>query len=163
IMPAQHYPRATDHIPEMIEMISKLLEKGYAYTAQDSVYYRITAFKDYGKLAGLDSAGLIDGYRVESDEYTKESPKDFVLWKGKKEGEDFWPSPWGEGRTGWHIECSAMSLKYLEHPIDIHCGGVDNIFPHHENEIAQSEAYLADKFVKYWMHSTHLIIDGEKM
>lgn len=163
IIPAHQYPRATDHIPAMIEMISKLLEKGYAYQAHDSVYYRITAFKDYGKLSGIDTSGLIDGYRVESDEYTKESPKDFVLWKGKKEGEDAWPSPWGEGRPGWHIECSAMSLQYLAHPIDIHCGGVDNIFPHHENEIAQSEAYLDSRFVKYWMHSTHLIIEGEKM
>lgn len=163
ILPAHHYPRATDHIPEMIEIISKLLEKGYAYQTQDSVYFRITSFPPYGKLSGIDSSGLIDGYRIDSDEYTKESPKDFVLWKGKKEGEDAWPSPWGEGRPGWHIECSAMSVKYLGHPIDIHCGGVDNIFPHHENEIAQSEAWLGDQFVKYWMHSTHLIIDGEKM
>lgn len=163
ILPAHHYPRATDHIPEMIEIISKLLEKGYAYQTQDSVYFRITSFPPYGKLSGIETAGLIDGYRIDSDEYTKESPKDFVLWKGKKEGEDAWPSPWGEGRPGWHIECSAMSVKYLGHPIDIHCGGVDNIFPHHENEIAQSEAWLGDQFVKYWMHSTHLIIDGEKM
>ena len=163
IMPAHHYPRATDHIPEMIEIISKLLEKGYAYEGQDSIYFRITSFKDYGKLAGIETSALIDGYRVDSDEYTKESPKDFVLWKGKKEGEDFWPSPFGEGRPGWHIECTAMSVKYLGHPIDIHCGGVDNIFPHHENEIAQSEAWLGAPFVKYWMHSTHLIIAGEKM
>lgn len=163
IAPAHHYPRATDHIPEMIEIISKLLEKGYAYEGQDSVYFRITSFKDYGKLAGIETSALIDGYRVDSDEYTKESPKDFVLWKGKKEGEDFWPSPFGDGRPGWHIECTAMSVKFLGHPIDIHCGGVDNIFPHHENEIAQSEAWLDGPFVKYWMHSTHLIIDGEKM
>lgn len=163
IIPAHHYPRATDHIPEMIEIISKLLEKGYAYEGQDSIYFRITSFKDYGKLAGLETSALIDGYRVDSDEYTKESPKDFVLWKGKKEGEDFWPSPFGDGRPGWHIECTAMSVKYLGHPIDIHCGGVDNIFPHHENEIAQSEAWLGAPFVNYWMHSTHLIIEGEKM
>ena len=163
IVPAHEYPRATDHIPEMIEIISALLQKGYAYQAQDSVYFRITSFPEYGKLSGIETQQLIDGYRVDSDEYTKESPKDFVLWKGKKEGEDFWPSPFGDGRPGWHIECTAMSVKYLGHPIDIHCGGVDNIFPHHENEIAQSEAWLDGPFANYWMHSTHLIIDGEKM
>src|SRR5262245_39800012 len=163
IIPAHHYPRAVDNIPEMIEMIQKLIEKKQAYISNDSVYFRITAFEGYGKLSGIDSSGLIDGYRVDSDDYSKESPKDFVLWKGKKEGEDFWPSPFGEGRPGWHIECSAMSVKYLGHPLDIHCGGVDNIFPHHENEIAQSEAWLDGPFVNYWMHSTHLVVEGEKM
>jgi cysteinyl-tRNA synthetase len=163
IMPAEIYPRATDHIPEMIEMIQKLLERGYAYQSNDSVYFRITSFPSYGKLSGIDSSCLIDGYRVESDEYTKESPKDFVLWKGRKEDEDYWESPFGPGRPGWHIECSAMSIKYLGIPIDIHAGGVDNIFPHHENEIAQSEAAMQQQFVKYWLHSAHLIIEGEKM
>ena len=163
ILPAAHYPRATDHIPEMIEMIRILLEKGYAYQSHDSIYFRITSFPGYGKLSGIDPATLIEGYRVESDEYTKESPKDFVLWKGRKEEEDYWPSPFGEGRPGWHIECSAMSIKYLGIPIDIHAGGVDNIFPHHENEIAQSEAALGQTFVKHWLHSAHLIVEGEKM
>jgi cysteinyl-tRNA synthetase len=163
IVPANQYPRATEHVPEMIEMIQKLLEKGFAYESRGSVYFRITSFPDYGKLSGLDSTGLIDGYRVDSDEYTKESPKDFVLWKEKKEGEDFWEAPFGPGRPGWHIECSVMSIQYLGTPIDIHAGGVDLIFPHHENEIAQSEAALGEKFVKYWLHSAHLIVEGEKM
>ncbi len=163
ILPAHHYPRATDHIPEMIEMIRILLEKGFAYQSRDSIYFRITSFPGYGKLSGIDVSGLIDGYRVDSDDYTKESPKDFVLWKGRKENEDFWPAPFGEGRPGWHIECSAMSIKYLGHPIDIHAGGVDNIFPHHENEIAQSEAALGTPFVKHWLHSAHLVVEGEKM
>jgi cysteinyl-tRNA synthetase len=163
IVPAREYPRATDHIPEMIEIIQKLLEKGHAYKAHDSVYFRITSFPGYGKLSGIDASGLIDGYRVDSDDYSKESPKDFVLWKGRKEGEDYWPSPFGDGRPGWHIECSAMSVKYLGHPLDIHAGGVDNIFPHHENEIAQSESYLEGPFANYWLHSAHLIVEGEKM
>ena len=163
IVPANQYPRATEHVPEMVEMIQKLLEKGFAYESRGSVYFRITSFPDYGKLSGLDATGLIDGYRVDSDEYTKESPKDFVLWKEKKEGEDFWEAPFGPGRPGWHIECSVMSIQYLGIPIDIHAGGVDLIFPHHENEIAQSEAALGEKFVKYWLHSAHLIVEGEKM
>ncbi len=163
IVPAHHYPRATDHIPEMIELIQKLLEKGQAYQSNDSVYFRITAFPGYGKLSGIDSSGLIDGYRVDSDDYSKESPKDFVLWKGKKEGEDYWPSPFGDGRPGWHIECSAMSVKYLGYPLDIHSGGVDNIFPHHENEIAQTECALGEPFSYFWLHSAYLIVEGEKM
>ncbi len=163
MLPAHHYPRATDHIPEMIEMIQVLLEKGFAYESRDSIYFRITSFPGYGKLSGIDTSELIDGYRVDSDEYTKESPKDFVLWKGRRENEDFWPAPFGEGRPGWHIECSAMSIKYLGYPIDIHAGGVDNIFPHHENEIAQSEAALGQPFVNHWIHSAHLVVEGEKM
>lgn len=163
IQPANHYPRATQHIPEMIEIIEQLLKSGHAYQSGDSVYFRITSFPGYGKLSGIDTSGLIDGYRVDSDEYTKESPKDFVLWKGRKDDEDFWPSPFGDGRPGWHIECSAMSVKYLGHPLDIHAGGVDNIFPHHENEIAQSEAFFSSAFANYWLHSAHLIVDGEKM
>ena len=163
IQPADQYPRATDHIPQMIEMIQTLLEKGYAYKSHDSIYYRITAFPEYGKLSGLDNQALIDGYRVDSDEYTKESPKDFVLWKGRKEEEDYWDAPFGQGRPGWHLECSVMSIQYLGIPIDIHAGGVDLIFPHHENEIAQSEAAYGQPFVRYWLHSAHLQVDGEKM
>lgn len=163
ILPAHLYPRATDHVPEMVEMIRKLIETGHAYVSRDSVYFRLTTFPAYGKLSGIDTGGLIDGYRIDSDEYSKESPKDFVLWKGSREDEDWWDSPFGKGRPGWHIECSAMSYKYLGNPIDIHCGGVDNIFPHHENEIAQSEAALGAKFVNTWLHSAHLIVDGEKM
>jgi cysteinyl-tRNA synthetase len=163
ILPAGKYPRATDHIPEMIEMIQKLLEKGYAYQSHDSIYFRITSFPPYGKLSGLDQQALIDGYRVDSDEYTKESPKDFVLWKGRREDEDYWDAPFGQGRPGWHLECSVMSIKYLGIPIDIHAGGVDLIFPHHENEIAQSEAAYGETFVRYWLHSAHLQVDGEKM
>jgi cysteinyl-tRNA synthetase len=163
ILPANKYPRATDHIPEMIEMTQKLLEKGYAYKSHDSVYFRITALPQYGKLSGLDKQALIDGYRVDSDEYTKESPKDFVLWKGRREDEDYWDAPFGPGRPGWHLECSVMSIKYLGIPIDIHAGGVDLIFPHHENEIAQSEAAYGETFVRYWLHSAHLQVEGEKM
>jgi cysteinyl-tRNA synthetase len=163
ILPADEYPRATDHIPEMIEMIQVLLDKGFAYKSHDSVYFRITAYPDYGKLSGLDHQTLIDGYRVDSDEYTKESPKDFVLWKGRREDEDYWYAPFGQGRPGWHLECSVMSTKYLGIPIDIHAGGVDLIFPHHENEIAQSEAFFGKPFVRYWLHSAHLQIEGEKM
>jgi cysteinyl-tRNA synthetase len=163
IQPADQYPRATDHIPQMIEMIQKLLEGGFAYKSHDSVYFRITAFPEYGRLSGLDHQTLIDGYRVDSDEYTKESPKDFVLWKGRKEEEDYWEAPFGQGRPGWHLECSVMSIQYLGIPIDIHAGGVDLIFPHHENEIAQSEAAYGQNFVRYWLHSAHLQVDGEKM
>ena len=163
ILPADRYPRATDHIPQMIEMIQKLLEKGYAYQSHDSIYFRITSFPSYGKLSGLDNQALIDGYRVDSDEYTKESPKDFVLWKSRREDEDYWDAPFGQGRPGWHLECSVMSIQYLGIPIDIHAGGVDLIFPHHENEIAQSEATYGQTFVRHWLHSAHLQVDGEKM
>jgi cysteinyl-tRNA synthetase len=163
ILPADKYPRATDHIPEMIEMTQALLDKGFAYKSHDSIYFRITSFPNYGKLSGLDHQALIDGYRVDSDEYTKESPKDFVLWKGRREDEDYWDAPFGQGRPGWHLECSVMSTKYLGIPIDIHAGGVDLIFPHHENEIAQSEAFFGTQFVRYWLHSAHLQVEGEKM
>ncbi len=163
ILPANRYPRATDHIPEMIEMTQTLLDKGYAYRSQDSVYFRIKSLPDYGKLSGLDNQELIEGYRVDSDEYTKESPRDFVLWKGRRDDEDYWEAPFGQGRPGWHLECSVMSAKYLDVPIDIHAGGVDLIFPHHENEIAQSEAALGKQFVRYWLHSAHLQVEGEKM
>ncbi len=160
---AEVYPRATKHIQEMIELADTLKRKGYTYEAGGSLYFRISSFKDYGKLSKLDRRVLRPGARVDSDEYDKENIQDFVLWKGKKEGEPFWSSPFGEGRPGWHLECSAMSMKYLGETFDIHTGGVDNIFPHHENEIAQSEASTGKKFVNYWLHSSHLLVDGEKM
>lgn len=168
ISKAQFYPAATETIPEMIEMIDGLIKKGFAYIADDkSVYFSITKFKEYGRLFGIKHEELKDGAsgRISSDEYTKEEAKDFVLWKAwdSDDGDVFWDSPFGKGRPGWHIECSAMSIKYLGKNFDIHCGGIDNIFPHHENEIAQSEAYSGVKFVNYWMHSAFLNINAEKM
>ena len=159
----EHYPKATEHIAEMIAMIERLLEEGCAYRADDSVFFRIAADDDYGKLSGIDLEQVRRGERVRSDEYGKEDARDFVLWKGAKEGEPAWPSPWGPGRPGWHIECSAMSQKYLGTTFDIHCGGVDNLFPHHENEIAQSESANGCALARYWLHSEHLTVDGEKM
>jgi cysteinyl-tRNA synthetase len=160
---AEHYPRATRHIPEMVSLIQRLLEKGSAYRKGNSIYYSIATFARYGMLSGLDASGLRHGARVETDEYEKEDVRDFALWKEKKEGEPFWSSEIGEGRPGWHIECSAMSMRYLGETFDIHCGGVDNMFPHHENEIAQSEAATGKPFVRYWVHSEHLIVEGQKM
>ena len=160
---ADHYPRATEHIPEMVMMIKGLLDKGYAYEKDGSVYFSIVKFPDYGRLSKIDLEELKPGERVESDEYEKDSVNDFALWKHKKEGEPFWETEVGPGRPGWHIECSVMSSKYLGETFDIHCGGTDNIFPHHENEIAQSEAYFGKKFVNYWLHCRHLIVDGAKM
>jgi cysteinyl-tRNA synthetase len=160
---ADHYPRATEHIPDMVELIKGLLEKGYAYEKEGSIYFNISKFPEYGKLAKIDINELRPGKRMDSDEYEKESIQDFALWKYKKEGEPFWKTEIGDGRPGWHIECSVMSSKYLGQTFDIHCGGVDNIFPHHENEIAQSVAYSGKKFVNYWIHCHHLIVDGEKM
>ena len=159
----EHYPRATEHVAEMIAMIERLQAAGYAYRADDSVFFRIAADRDYGKLSGIDLDQVRRGQRVQSDEYGKEDARDFVLWKGAKEGEPEWPSPWGPGRPGWHIECSAMSQKYLGKTFDIHCGGVDNLFPHHENEIAQSESANCCPLARYWLHSEHLTVDGEKM
>ncbi len=159
----EHYPRATAHIDEMIAMVELLLEEGYAYRADDSVFFRIAADADYGKLSGIDLDQVRRGARVQCDEYGKEDARDFVLWKGAKEGEPEWPSPWGSGRPGWHIECSAMSQKYLGTTFDLHCGGVDNLFPHHENEIAQSESANGSPLARYWLHSEHLTVDGEKM
>lgn len=159
----EHYPRATGHVDEMIAMVEQLLEGGYAYRADDSVFFRIAADPDYGKLSGIDLEQVRRGERVQSDEYGKEDARDFVLWKGAKEGEPQWASPWGPGRPGWHIECSAMSQKYLGATFDIHCGGVDNLFPHHENEIAQSESANGSPLARYWLHSEHLTVDGEKM
>ncbi|MDD2716378.1 MAG: cysteine--tRNA ligase [Candidatus Wallbacteria bacterium] len=160
---AEHYPRATAHVREMIEMIEILKSKGFTYEKDGSTYFRISDFKDYGKLSKIDLAGVKTGLRYDTDEYEKDDVRDFVLWKAWKEGEPFWDSPFGKGRPGWHIECSAMSKKYLGETFDIHSGGVDNIFPHHENEIAQSEAASGRKFVRYWLHSEHLIVDNKKM
>lgn len=166
IMPADTYPAATDHIDIMIELIQSLLEKEHAYKTEDgSIYFSIGSFSDYGKLARLDMAGQKQTDRVSSDDYSKDNPQDFALWKSWKEddGDVGWDSPWGKGRPGWHIECSAMSMHYLGKHFDIHCGGTDNIFPHHENELAQSVAETGYKFVNIWMHSEHLLVDGGKM
>ncbi len=166
ILPAHHYPRATEFIDPMIKTIHKLEEKGFAYTTDDcSVFFKISQFPDYGKLAHLDPEQLKSGQRVEDDEYEKEEGRDFALWKGYKDedGDVYWDSPWGKGRPGWHIECSVMSTYYLGNHFDIHCGGVDNIFPHHENEIAQSCAESGAAFVNYWLHNEHLLVESQKM
>ncbi|MEP6994023.1 MAG: cysteine--tRNA ligase [Acidobacteriota bacterium] len=163
IQRVEHYPRATDHIEGMQEITAKLLESKHAYESEGSVYFRIATFPDYGKLSGIDLTQARRGDRVADDEYEKEDVKDFVLWKAEKPGEPAWDSPWGRGRPGWHIECSAMSMKYLGQHFDIHTGAVDNIFPHHENEIAQSEAATGETFVDVWLHAEHLIVEGEKM
>lgn len=160
---ADVYPRVTDHINEMADMVKLLLEKGYAYRKDGSVYFKVSEFPDYGKLAKTDISRIKPGATVEADEYEKEDVRDFALWKEKKEGEPFWVTEIGEGRPGWHIECSAMSIKYLGATIDIHTGGIDNIFPHHQNEIAQSEAATGQKFVRCWMHCQHLLVDNKKM
>jgi cysteinyl-tRNA synthetase len=154
---------ATDHIPEMVQMIERLTAKGYTYRKDGSIYFRISSFKDYGKLSKLDAEGIMIGARVDVDEYEKQDARDFVLWKAPKPGEPYWETSIGPGRPGWHIECSAMGIKYLGESFDLHCGGVDLIFPHHENEIAQSEADTGKPFVRYWLHGEHLIVDGEKM
>ena len=166
IEPAECYPAATEHIPEMIAIIEKLMEKGYAYAGDDgSVYFSIAKFPDYGKLARIDMKNQRMGERVKNDEYAKESVADFALWKAysQADGDVVWDSPWGKGRPGWHIECSAMSMKYLGKTFDIHTGGIDNMFPHHEDEIAQSESANGCRFVNYWLHCGYLIVDGEKM
>ncbi len=158
------YPRATEHIAEMIELIERLIERDNAYVGDDgSVFFRIASDADYGRLSGADLSHSRQGQRVASDEYDKEDARDFGLWKAAKEGEPSWPSPWGPGRPGWHIECSAMAMKYLGPSFDIHCGGVDNIFPHHENEIAQSESATGETYVHTWLHAEHLMVDGQKM
>jgi len=166
IKPADYYPKATDHIAEMIALVKKLIAKGYAYKAADnSIYYAIKKFKNYGKLSHIKVAELKAGARVKTDEYGKEEAQDFALWKAwtPEDGDVFWETELGKGRPGWHIECSAMSMKYLGETFDIHCGGIDNIFPHHENEIAQSEAASGKKFVNYWLHNEHLLVEGKKM
>ena len=159
---ADFYPRATHEIPFIIEFVEKLLKKGHAYIVGRDVYFSIESFKDYGKLSGQSLEELRSGARVEVDE-TKHHPLDFALWKGQKPGEPAWESPWGPGRPGWHIECSAMSTRYLGESIDIHSGGCDLIFPHHENEIAQSEAASGKQFATFWIHNGYLMIDKEKM
>jgi len=162
IKPADVYPRATENIPYIIELIQKLLDKGYAYQADGDVYYDVTKFSDYGKLSGKNLEELISGARVDVNEQ-KKNPADFALWKAAKPGEPFWESPWGKGRPGWHIECSVMSMKNLGETFDIHAGGNDLIFPHHENEIAQSEAATGKPFARYWIHFGFLNIDNQKM
>jgi len=163
IIPADHYPRATQHIKEMVDIIKVLMDKGFAYRKDGSIYFAVDKFAPYGRLSKIDLENLRPGSRGDADEYEKESIHDFALWKAPKAGEPSWETEIGTGRPGWHIECSAMSTKYLGPTFDIHCGGVDNIFPHHENEIAQSEAAFGVKFVNYWLHCHHLIVDGEKM
>lgn len=160
---AEVYPRATGHIGEMVDLIRRLESKGLTYVSDGSVYFRISSFPGYGKLSRADLSNIRQGARADQDEYTKDDAKDFVLWKGKKEGEPFWETPFGPGRPGWHIECSAMSMKYLGETFDIHTGGEDLIFPHHENEIAQSTGATGKPFVNWWLHCSHLIVEGEKM
>ncbi len=159
----EYNPRATEHIKEMIELVKTLIDKGFAYEKDGSVYFDISAFEEYGKLSKLDKREIKEGVSVDADEYEKEDVRDFVLWKAKKEGKPSWPSPWGEGRPGWHLECSVMAMKYLGETIDLHAGGEDLIFPHHENEIAQSEAATGKPFSNYWLHCKYLIVEGKKM
>ena len=166
MIPADIYPTATESIPKMISMIERLLEKGFAYREDDgSVYFNISSFPNYGKLTQVNISAQRTGDRVMEDEYDKDAPQDFALWKGWKEedGEVVWDAPWGRGRPGWHIECSAMSSESLGDHFDIHCGGVDNMFPHHENEIAQSQCATDQPFVNFWLHSEFLMVDGGKM
>jgi len=160
---AEHYPLATEHIAEMLHLAVALKERGLTYESQGSLYFKIDNFEGYGRLSNLENRELMSGARVDSDEYGKDDARDFVLWKGHRPGEVSWPSPFGEGRPGWHLECSAMAMKYLGESFDLHTGGVDNIFPHHDNEIAQSEGATGQPFVRYWMHVAHLMVDGEKM
>ena len=156
------HPKATEHIPEIIALVQKLMDKGLAYKSTDGVYFDTEAFRGYGKLSGQNLEDLESGARIQVDE-NKKHPMDFALWKARKEGEPYWESPFGEGRPGWHIECSAMSMKYLGETIDIHCGGKDLVFPHHENEIAQSEGATGKPFVHYWMHNGFINVDNQKM
>ncbi len=160
---AEHYPRATEHIPQMIALIETLLAKRYAYRLDGSVYYAIDKFPCYGRLSRIKASEDRSYSRLVEDEYEKEQITDFALWKAAKEGEPAWPSPFGRGRPGWHIECSAMSMAYLGTTFDIHTGGIDNMFPHHENEIAQSEGATGQTFARVWLHSNHLMVDGQRM
>ena len=164
---AEHYPAATDHIAEMVELIKTLREKGHTYEAEGSIYFRLSSFPHYGRLSHFDMDQLRDGAsgRVDVDEYETEDARDFALWKAyvEEDGAVFWETELGKGRPGWHIECSAMSMKYLGASFDLHTGGIDNMFPHHENEIAQSECATGKPFVKYWLHSAHLMVEGRKM
>jgi len=160
---AEHYPRATDFIPQMVELVQRLEAAGHAYRSDGSIYYRITTFPGYGKLSGVKPEENLAGARVDNEEYEKEDARDFVLWKGAREGEPSWDTAIGPGRPGWHLECSAMSMALLGESFDIHTGGTDNIFPHHENEIAQSEGATAKAFARFWLHAEHLMVEGEKM
>ena len=163
---AEVYPAATDHISEMIELVQTLIDKGFAYQADDNcVYFSIGKFPDYGKLARINLEGQRSGVRISNDEYAKDNVADFALWKAwtAADGDVKWASPWGDGRPGWHIECSAMAMKYLGKTFDLHTGGIDNMFPHHEDEIAQSECANGKKYVNYWLHCAHLIVNGKKM
>jgi cysteinyl-tRNA synthetase len=163
VLPPTYAPRATEHLPSMIRLIQDLEQKGLAYPREGSVYYRIAGLPQYGRLARLDREGMQAGVSVDADEYEKDSAQDFVLWKAAKPGEPWWDSPWGPGRPGWHIECSAMGMEILGERMDIHSGGVDLVFPHHENEIAQSEGCLGHTWVNLWVHGEFLLVDGEKM
>jgi cysteinyl-tRNA synthetase len=159
----ERWVKATEHIEDMAEAIEKLRDRGFTYVSEGSVYYRIANFPSYGKLSHNDFSGIRSGARVDVDEYDKADARDFVLWKAQKDGEPAWQTPLGPGRPGWHIECSVMAMKYLGETLDIHTGGVDLTFPHHENEIAQSESLTGKPFVRFWLHSEHLSIDGQKM
>ncbi len=159
----EHLVRATEHIDDMVALIQRLAEKSFTYTSDGSIYFRIAKFPTYGKLAKIDPSGIQAGARVDVDRYEKADARDFALWKAQKPGEHYWDTPLGPGRPGWHIECSAMSMKYLGESLDIHTGGVDLTFPHHENEIAQSEAATSQPFVRFWLHAEHLLVEGEKM
>jgi cysteinyl-tRNA synthetase len=160
---AEHYPRATEFIPQMVELVERLEAGGHAYRSDGSIYYRIATFPGYGKLSGVRPEDTLVGARVDSEEYDKEDARDFVLWKGAREDEPVWETAVGPGRPGWHLECSAMSMALLGERFDMHTGGVDNIFPHHENEIAQSEGATGQPFARYWLHAEHLVVEGEKM
>jgi len=160
---ADHYPRATEYIPQMVSLVDQLTARGHTYVAEGSTYFRVSTMADYGKLARIEIDTSSEFSRIESDEYEKESARDFVLWKAKKESEPSWPTSLGEGRPGWHLECSAMAMDLLGETFDIHTGAVDLIFPHHENEIAQSEGATGHPFVRYWVHGEHLNIDQQKM
>jgi len=163
IKPANHYPRATEYIPQMVSLVEQLTGRGHTYTAEGSTYFRVSTLPDYGKLSHVEIDTNSDFSRVEADEYEKESARDFVLWKAKKENEPSWQTAIGEGRPGWHLECSAMAMNLLGETFDIHTGAVDLIFPHHENEIAQSEGATGKPFVRYWVHGEHLNVDQQKM
>ena len=159
----ENWVRATDNIDSMVQLIEKLQKKSFTYDSEGSIYYRISKFPEYGKLSKIDVTGIQAGARVDNDRYEKESARDFALWKAPKPGEHFWETEIGRGRPGWHIECSAMAMKYLGETLDIHTGGIDLAFPHHENEIAQSEGATGKPFARYWLHAEHLLVEGEKM
>ena len=156
-------PAATEHIPEMIRLVERIDQAGHTYRNAGSTYFRIASWEGYGRLSRLDASGIKAGARVDADEYDKDDARDFVLWKAARDGEPSWQSPFGRGRPGWHLECSAMAMAYLGETFDIHTGGVDLQFPHHENEIAQSESATGKQFVRFWVHAEHLLVDGKKM